>query len=85
MKTGFVVIFYREKTENSINEQVNESKESLLLELLKHEPSSTYSGLAKKMNVSYATIRRMIQKLTEKNKIKRFGSDKKGGWTVLDK
>ncbi len=86
-KSGFVVVFYRMdsgiKTQEQVNEQVNSNKIKLIT-FLKQNPTATYSSIAAELGVSYITARRLVHMLVDAGKIKRFGSDKKGGWKVLE-
>ena len=86
-KSGFVVIFYRPETESRSDDPINEqvkAREDELIAFLREKPSATYSDIASELDISYTTARRLIQSLLNAGKIKRFGSDKKGGWKLLD-
>ena len=88
LTSGFVVVFHRKNptvvSDQQVNEQVNESKENRLINLLKINPTATYAFIASELVLSYISARRMIQNLVQAGKLERFGSDKKGGWKILD-
>ena len=55
-----------------------------LITLLREKSSATYSDIASELDTSYTTAKCLIQSLINAGKIIRFGSDKKGGWKLLD-
>ena len=59
-------------------------KETMLLDAIQRNPSSTYSELAGSLNISSTTIKRILQNLISKKMIEGFGSNKKGGWKILE-
>lgn len=65
-------------TADLISDPIND-----LLNHLKHHPSADYQTLAEFLGVSEATIKRMIQKLKQQQKLQRVGSRKSGHWEVL--
>jgi ATP-dependent DNA helicase RecG len=54
-----------------------------LLNHLRRNPLADYQTLAEFLGVSEATIKRMIQKLKQQQKLQRVGSRKSGRWEVL--
>jgi ATP-dependent DNA helicase RecG len=54
-----------------------------LATLLGNDPKASYECLAKQMNVSASTIKRLIQELKKEGKIQRTGSKRGGAWKVL--
>ena len=91
-KSGFVVIFYRSEIESRSDDPINDpinhdeanENETMLLDVLRAKPASTYSELADSLGVSQATSKRMLQKLVARKKIERTGSNKKGSWKLFD-
>lgn len=69
-----------------INDPINRSKlterEKKIIELLKNNPSLTRAKMAEILGCSDATIKRTLQSLTQKNAIRRIGSNKKGEWII---
>lgn len=65
-----------------VNVPVNE-RQKQILESLKRGDSFTAAQFAEKLNVTYKTIKRDLQYLTENKLIKRIGSDKSGKWEIL--
>ena len=56
----------------------------VLLLLLKTDPKASYEYLAKQMNVSASSIKRLIQELKNEKKIQRIGSARGGMWEVFE-
>ena len=57
--------------------------EKALLTSLKNDPRSSYKYLAKQLNVSASTIKRLLQELKHQGKIQRIGPKRGGSWEVL--
>jgi ATP-dependent DNA helicase RecG len=51
--------------------------------LVEKDPKASYESLAKQINVSASTVKRLIQGLKNEEKIKRTGSRRGGEWKVL--
>lgn len=51
--------------------------------IIKGNPSATYSDIANQLNKSIATVKRNLQKLKEFGIIKREGADKTGRWIIM--
>ena len=69
-----------------INEQSQEqeqTKENLLIALLTGQPDITQKIMAKKLNLTDRSVRRIISDLQKQGKLKRIGSNKKGQWLVI--
>ena len=69
-----------------INEQSQEqeqTKENLLIALLIGQPDITQKIMAKKLNLTDRSVRRIISDLQKQGKLKRIGSNKKGQWLVI--
>lgn len=95
-KNGFMVIFYRKTDEelynltqkyknnsaNGIENGTQIDTEKIILNILEKMPDITQKELAEKTNISLRTIKRIIQKLKEKDIIERVGSDRKGYWKI---
>lgn len=69
---------FKEKT--SINHSNN--NKDLVLSILKDDPYMTLDKVAIKINKSLRTVKSIIKKLTDENKIIREGSKKTGKWVV---
>jgi ATP-dependent DNA helicase RecG len=54
-----------------------------VLFLLKTDPKASYVYLAKQMNVSESTIKRLLQELKNEEKIRRIGAKRGGVWEVV--
>jgi ATP-dependent DNA helicase RecG len=54
------------------------------LEVILNEPSISRQELAKRLNMTVYSVRQNLQKLKEKNKIRRVGPDKGGHWEVIE-
>jgi ATP-dependent DNA helicase RecG len=55
-----------------------------LLNEIRKDPDADYGTLARVLDVSEATIKRNIQKLKQRNRLRRVGSKKTGHWEVID-
>ncbi len=67
-----------------VNEQNDlDKKLKSIYNIVSIEPDVTYSEIAQKLNISIATVKRNLQKLKERNYIKREGADKNGKWILL--
>ena len=55
-----------------------------LLNKIQETPNADYATLARELRVSEATVKRNIQKLKQKNRIRRFGSKKTGLWEIIE-
>ncbi len=54
-----------------------------IVKLLGNDPKASYENLAKQMDVSASTIKRLLQELKNEGKIERIGSKRGGAWKVL--
>jgi predicted HTH transcriptional regulator len=54
-----------------------------IVKLLRNGPKASYENLAKQMDVSTSTIKRLLQELKNEGKIERIGSKRGGAWKVL--
>jgi len=98
IKTGFVVVFYRPKWEES--EEIEKSgqtggqtggqrkgiflsdKQKKILEVLKNKPQISRKELAEEMGINTSAIQKHLMKLKEAGYIKRIGPDFGGHWEV---
>lgn len=55
----------------------------ILMDLLRNDPKASYEQMAKQLNVSSSTIKRLIQYLKHEGRIKRSGAKRGGDWKVL--
>lgn len=70
-----------------LNEQKSSNKsiintDDLILEVFKQNPSITLDVVALKANKSLRTIKTIVKRLIEENKLVREGSKKTGKWIV---
>ena len=85
MHEGFDVP-QNEAINDVINEAINETlteNERLVLKLIEEDQESSIPQIAKKANLSKATIDRTIKILKEKGILTREGAKKNGRWIVL--
>ena len=95
---GFEIAFHYEPANEPVNEPENvpenvtkdvtkdvtkESRQLMILELLKNSGTITIDEIAEKLNVTRRTVLRMIEELKAHNKIKRIGGRKTGYWQIL--
>lgn len=62
--------------------KTDDPKKTLLL-LLKTNPKASYEYLAKQMDVSSSTIKRLMQEIKHEGKIRRIGAKRGGAWEVV--
>lgn len=85
---GFQVILFKEKINNHIDslrdvpENVPENRMIKILKLITENNLISISYLAQQCGVTEKTIKRDIEKLKQKQLIKRIGPDKGGHWEV---
>lgn len=74
-----------EQTDLKNNGSYNRSKRQKddLLNFIRLYPEANYGRMAQTLQVSPATVKRVIQKLKKANRLKRVGSKKTGYWEVL--
>ena len=87
LKTGFVVVFYRQKWEEGEGFEVGgqktrEKTREKILRLIKENALITTSEIAEKVGVTQKGVEWNIGKLKKERLIKRVGPDKGGHWEV---
>ena len=75
-------------TSDPINDPINDpiklsERERTIVNLLRKEPTLTRAEMAEKIGCSDSTVKRTLQAMTQKDIIKRVGSNKKGQWVIL--
>ena len=65
-----------------INEPIND-REISVLRIIKGSPYLKREDLAKKANISLATLKRVLYELRKKGFLTRTGSNKRGQWLIL--
>ncbi len=63
-------------------EPIKEPIETVLIEILRKNPNSTYDNLAKQMDISRSTVKRTIKTLVENQQIERIGGRRYGYWKI---
>ena len=66
----------------NVNIKLNKT-EKTILEMVINNPNITQSEIAEKLNITKVTVNRNINKLKEKNIIKRIGANKNGYWKII--
>ena len=61
---------------------IKEPIETVLIEILRKNPNSTYDNLAKQMDISRSTVKRTIKTLVENQQIERIGGRRYGYWKI---
>lgn len=64
------------------NKPLTEPIETVLIEGLRKNLKSTYDNLAKQMDISRSTVKRIIKKLVENWQIERIGGRRYGYWKI---
>jgi len=57
--------------------------ENAILRMISDDPGSTAVLMAKALGVSTRTVKRYLSSMTEKEIIRRTGSDKTGQWEII--
>lgn len=75
--------------DDPINDPINDpiklsDRERQLLQQLRREPDLTRRELAEVMQCSESTVKRILQRLSERKVLRRIGSRKTGEWVVND-
>lgn len=65
-----------------LTEPIKEPIETVLIEILRKNPNSTYDNLAKQMDISRSTVKRAIKTLVENQQIERIGGRRYGYWEI---
>ncbi len=71
-----------ENVGENVGEILNKREKEILL-LISENSSITQEEIAEKLQITKRTVERNIQRLKDKNKIKREGSDTKGVWIII--
>ncbi|MDR1459772.1 MAG: HTH domain-containing protein [Bacteroidales bacterium] len=66
----------------SVNVRVNVRVKNSIIDIIGQFPAITVKGMAKILSVSERTVYREINKLKNKGKLERIGSDKTGYWRI---
>lgn len=67
---------------NVASNKLTSNTDDLMLDIFKQDPSITLDAVALKMNKSLRTIKTIVKRLIEENKLVRKGSKKTGKWIV---
>ena len=75
-------------TSDPISDPINDpiklsERERTIVNLLRKKPTLTRAEMAEKIGCSDSTVKRTLQAMTQKDIIKRVGSNKKGQWVIL--
>ena len=69
--------------QENVQEIVQEkSRESMIIDFIRANSSISLRKLSKNLGVSSKTVQREIEKLKDKNVIRRVGGDKGGHWEI---
>ena len=71
-------------TKVETNDTKVETNEEVMLRLIGKNPFITQKELKEEMQVSLATIKRLMSELQKDGKIQRKGSSRKGSWSIVD-
>jgi len=74
-------------TVNTTNDTANEPTRSgydTVLSLIQQDNTITTTAISEKLNISLSTVKRKIKTLKSEGKLTRIGSDKTGGWKVMN-
>ena len=83
--SGKFLLGHDEQINDPINDPIKlDDREKQIVELLREEADLTRKEMAERLECSDSTIKRTLQSMVEKGVIKRIGSNKKGGWIILE-
>ena len=86
LQVKLILHFDNEPINKPINEPINEpinDREISVLRIIKGSPYLKREDLAKKANISLATLKRVLYELRKKGFLTRTGSNKRGQWLIL--
>ena len=69
---------------NDTKNDTNDTNETVALRFIHENPAITQKELKEQMQVSLATVKRLMAQLQEEGKIQRKGSSRKGMWLIVD-
>ncbi|MDP2921212.1 MAG: ATP-binding protein [Candidatus Omnitrophota bacterium] len=81
LKSGFVVTFYRPKTE--VKQKTVEKTVEKILALIKENPGVTQQEISKKTGLTRRGIEWNLKRMKDEGLIHRIGPDKGGHWEIL--
>jgi ATP-dependent DNA helicase RecG len=92
-ENSFELVLFKEKVSGGViggvsggvSGGVNMDPTDKLFQLIKSQPNKRANELALLMNTPYKTIEKWIEKLRKEKRIEFIGSNKKGGYFVVDK
>ena len=67
-------------TETAPNDTIVES----VLRIIRDDPEVTQKDIGRKLDISIATVKRLMSSLQKSGKLQRKGSSRKGSWIIID-
>ena len=84
LESSFRVNLFRKSESRKINKSSNNNSkiDKLFIDLIKKNPKITLNEAADSLNLSIATIKRVVARLQNNDIIQRLGNNRKGEWIV---
>lgn len=84
LESFFRVNLFRKSESRKINKSSNNNSkiDKLFIDLIKKNPKITLNEVADSLNLSIATIKRVVAKLQNNGIIQRLGNNRKGEWRI---
>ena len=73
-------------TNDTIDTKVdtNDTIEASVLRIIRDDPRVTQKDIGRRLDISVATVKRLMSSLQKSGKLQRKGSSRKGSWIIID-
>ena len=69
---------------NDTKVDTNDTIEESVLRIIRDDPGVTQKDIGRKLDISIATVKRLMNNLQKSGKLQRKGSSRKGSWLIID-
>ena len=69
---------------NDTKVDTNDTIEESVLRIIRDDPGVTQKDIGRKLDISIATVKRLMNNLQKSGKLQRKGSSRKGSWVIID-
>ena len=69
---------------NDTKVDTNDTIEESVLRIIRDDPGVTQKDIGRKLDISIATVKRLMNNLQKSGKLQRKGSSRKGSWIIID-
>ena len=91
MGSDFRINLYRKTVQTDRNgvidpkaSDTNDTIEESVLRIIRDDPGVTQKDIGRKLDISIATVKRLMNNLQKSGKLQRKGSSRKGSWVIID-